>query len=323
MSYCSFIAVLSELIISNYSVCQICQYEAKSDRDLQWHARVRGHCIFKCPYDECDGAFSSLGAQRKHLSESHASDHDDHGHVRTGSGHACDECNLEFSSGTKLSEHGRDKQHSPYACKCNQKFSRLDVLNRHLSKYQPGQPTYPCSHCKRHTGDQGFKRKEHLTQHLQSYHHIGLEEPSTLHFYREFPICSHLDCPQYRTPEFRKIYWTQRIETRPFKSQAQYTKHLREKHDESTFPCDVPHCDRVGGKGYFREKDLMKHRKALHPDAIPYIAPCQLLQLCGEPGCDRRWRSGFPYHRSLISHYINSHGYSWQEARDLAYERAV
>ena len=68
----------------------------------------------------------------------------------------------------------------------------------------------------------------------------------------------------------------------------------------------------------------MKHRKALHPDAIPYIAPeRQLLQLCGEPDCDRRWRSGDPYHRRLISHYINSHGYSLEEARDMAYERAV
>lgn len=270
MSYCSFFAVLLNLIISNYSVCQICQYEAKSDGDLRRHARVRGHCISKCPYDECDGAFSSLGAQRKQWFDSHASDHDDHGRVRSGSGHACDECNLEFSSDTKLLDHGWYNQHSPYACKCNQKFSRLDVLNRHLRNYQPGQPTYPCSHCKRHTGDKGFKRKEHLMQHLQNYHHIGLEEPSALSIYRGFPVCSHLDCPQYRTPEFCKDYRKQPKENWPFKSQAQHTKHLREEHDESPFPCDVLHCDRVGGKGYFRKRDLMKHRKALHPDATTY-----------------------------------------------------
>lgn len=56
----------------------------------------------------------------------------------------------------------------------------------------------------------------------------------------------------------------------------------------------------------------------------PHIAPeCPLLQLCRELDCDRRWRSGFPSHRSLIKHYIDSHGYSWEEARDLGYGRAV
>jgi len=255
----------------NYSVCLVCQYEAKSDVDFQWHAKFRRHRIWKCPYDGCDEAFYSLRGQREHLSDSHASDHDDHGHVRPTSGHICDECNQAFSSDHGLSSHGGRQQHSPYACKCTQKFSRLDVLQRHLSKYQPGQPTYPCSRCKRHTGDKGFKRKEHLTQHLRNYHHIGLEEQTEISNVLKDSVCPHPDCPQHRGLGYRRLLWTQQMEPRPFKRQADYTKHMREEHDESTFPCDVPHCDRVGGKGYFREKDLVKHRKAKHPDAIPYV----------------------------------------------------
>jgi len=39
------------------------------------------------------------------------------------------------------------------------------------------------------------------------------------------------------------------------------TAHLKKIHNESPFPCDHPGCPKVGGKGYVRERDLIKHKK--------------------------------------------------------------
>jgi hypothetical protein len=36
-------------------------------------------------------------------------------------------------------------------------------------------------------------------------------------------------------------------------------------HDESLFPCLEIGCPRVGGKGYFRKRDLSNHAKDHHP----------------------------------------------------------
>jgi hypothetical protein len=48
--------------------------------------------------------------------------------------------------------------------------------------------------------------------------------------------------------------------------QKDLTKHLREVHDESLNPCDFPGCGRVGKKGFFRKRDLLKHQKDYHDD---------------------------------------------------------
>ena len=222
--------------------------------------------MLACFHEACNVGFHSQDEQKTHWFAVHAPDH---GRVLPFGAKACDECRQEFGSDLQLSFHAKELQHSPYACKCNKKFSRLDVLERHLSKYTPGQPTYPCTHCKRHRGNNGFKRQEHLTQHLRNYHHMKVERNP---FRGEWPVCTHLGCPQYRGPDFHKLNWVQRGDEKPFASQAEFTDHMRAVHDESKFPCDIPHCHRVGGKGYFREKDLINHRRTMHPDATPYVA---------------------------------------------------
>ena len=54
---------------------------------------------------------------------------------------------------------------------------------------------------------------------------------------------------------------------RTFQTRGELTRHLREVHDESPFPCQERGCSRVGGKGFFREKDLLKHVEDHHISA--------------------------------------------------------
>ncbi len=55
--------------------------------------------------------------------------------------------------------------------------------------------------------------------------------------------------------------------SRTFQTRGELTKHLREVHDETPFPCQGKGCLRVGGKGSFREKDLLKHVEDHHTPA--------------------------------------------------------
>ncbi|KAJ0352159.1 hypothetical protein COL154_002462 [Colletotrichum chrysophilum] len=74
--------------------------------------------------------------------------------------------------------------------------------------------------------------------------------------------------------------------TKPFSTQAEYTKHMKEAHDFTPFPCNVAGCIKTGKKGYSREKDLINHRKKEHPDASPYVPePRDLRISCRFPEC--------------------------------------
>lgn len=231
---------------------------------------------------------------------------------------SCHECKECFRSIAELYRHARAKQHSPYACKCGETFSRLDVLRRHLDRFRPETPRYPCLRCKRHRGDEGFTRKEHLRQHLRGYHHIEMEvHPSSLHR-SNCQTCPDPNCPQYRGPEFLRLRRGEQEKQKPFASQAEYTKHMRDVHDDSPFPCDVLDCLKVGGRGYFREKDLLKHRKDQHPEAPPHVvAERHVLHSCQEPNCRYTGNNGFKDPWSLVFHY-DRHGYDRHDSHQLA-----
>lgn len=239
--------------------------------------------------------------------------------MRSISAHTCDECDEVFNSQADLHRHAREQRHAAYACKCNQTFSRADVLERHLDQYLPGKPKYPCPHCKRHRGDNAFKRKQHLTQHLRGYHHIGAEINSSWGYHSLPQVCPHPECPEYRGPEFQDLSSSERQNQKPFRNQGEFTKHMREAHDESSFPCDIAHCPRVRGKGYFRENDFLKHRKNQHPDAPPYVlSERSVLHSCRELECDRKGKNGFKDRERLWYHYKNSHRYDQPKASDLS-----
>jgi hypothetical protein len=131
-------------------------------------------------------------------------------------------------------------------------------------------------------------------QHIRNYHHheidtksgAALSTSSCLKY--NFPVCSHPDCPKYRGPEFEQMPRTARENGKPFATQSEYTKHMREEHDECSFPCDILGCSRIGRRGYFREKDLIKHRKEQHPDAPNYQAnKREVRHRCTELGCGK------------------------------------
>jgi hypothetical protein len=128
-----------------------------------------------------------------------------------------------------------------------------------------------------------------LKQHIRNYHHLEMDEAITGAESRlkySFPVCSHADCPHYRDEVFKGLPRKMQAKLKPFVSQSAYTKHMREEHNECVFPCDVPGCNRIGRRGYFREKDLLNHRRQEHPDAPKYaVAKRELLLGCTEPGC--------------------------------------
>lgn len=194
-----------------------------------------------------------------------------HGRIQTVSGNICDDCDATFASIAELDHHALREQHTPHMCKCGKGFSRPDVLDRHVRQHESLRPKYPCPHCSRHRGDKAFRRRDHLTQHTRNYHHIGVDEESKSERSEE-PVCPQLDCPQHRSGEWQDIRpISVRDESKPFANQAAFTRHMRDVHRWSPFPCDVPHCSRIDGKGYFRKRDMLKHRKNGHADAPPAV----------------------------------------------------
>ncbi|KAI0456079.1 hypothetical protein F5B21DRAFT_469646 [Xylaria acuta] len=116
---------------------------------------------------------------------------------------------------------------------------------------------------------------------------------------RQILICPHADCEAYRDEAFKALPWIKQSEGRPFPKQSDYNKHMRDVHKESAFPCSVVGCDRVGAKGYMREKDLMKHLADKHPEepSYSYVPPRPLEYRCEICG------NGFSTPSSLFKHH--------------------
>jgi Zinc finger, C2H2 type len=89
---------------------------------------------------------------------------------------------------------------------------------------------------------------------------LAPSDPSTHPVFHGYRACRKPGCTEYRSlPSYNSG------PNRPFTRKSQYTEHMRKVHDESEFPCDVPGCDRVGAKGFFRKTDLRKHKAKKHP----------------------------------------------------------
>ena len=155
--------------------------------------------------------------------------------------------------------------HTAYACRfpdCGSGAARLTDLLRHQLTHISSVARHPCPHCRRyfepslyfrleadwnrHRGTNGFKRKDHLRQHIRNYHHIEADGsqfgPLTFE-------CPREDCD--------------RIGSTAFEGKKLLQLHLRKDHD-SPFQCPQPGCDRVGTKGWMREFDMVKHVNKVH-----------------------------------------------------------
>lgn len=192
--------------------------------------------------------------------------------------YGCSECGLYFSTKVQLIRHSGGTGHSAYKCpfpECDATFTRQDAMFRHqLIHEQEDNVKYPCTHRRKWSAPNGFLRKDHLKQHLKNYHHIECSEdrsrwqstydigPTSAAF---FLYCPHQDCSLFRAPKDnneRNVIRREHL----FKSRSDYTTHLRKEHDDSSFPCNIRGCKRIGGKVYFRKRDLLKHLAKEHPD---------------------------------------------------------
>jgi len=54
-------------------------------------------------------------------------------------------------------------------------FSELDVSSRRLKAVNTDKRRYLCRYCRRHCGSYGFKRRDHLIQHVQNYHRHDMD----------------------------------------------------------------------------------------------------------------------------------------------------
>ncbi|KAH7357105.1 hypothetical protein BKA65DRAFT_221174 [Rhexocercosporidium sp. MPI-PUGE-AT-0058] len=255
---------------------------------LNRHASDTGHLAWACTTQGCQKQFSTDRERDAHQKRPHVAGH---GRVDTLTPNDCIECGLATSSKADLLRHAKELQHQPYACLCGSSFSRTDVLNRHLEKYDTDDPKHPCKYCKRHRGANGFRRLDHLMQHIRNYHHHELDHdpsngPDKSRLKYNFPTCPHSGCSDFRDALFKQQPRKVQQAGKPFASQAAFTKHMRDVHNESTFPCNVAGCERVGRRGYFREKDLLKHRRDQHPAASSYQMSKRDLKIqCTEEGC--------------------------------------
>ena len=177
----------------------------------------------------------------------------------------------------RLQTHGTEALHTPYICVCGKKFSRHADLDRHYIQYidMSLYPGFPCTYCKKYRGDKAFRRKDHLTQHIRNYHLIGVDDQSFVGG-RFLPSCPHIECPEYRDVEWhvtaKSFGCIGLAMIASFPTTTAYREHMRQVHNESPFPCGVPGCPKIAGKGYFRKTDMLKHRKKEHSEAPPLNA---------------------------------------------------
>ncbi len=96
-----------------------------------------------------------------------------HGRMAVDNPNDCVECGVSLLTKADLLRHAKEYPPQPYACDCGSAFSRLYVLNRHLRAFNFNTPQYPCKYYKRHRGQDGFRRLDHLRQHIRNHHHMN------------------------------------------------------------------------------------------------------------------------------------------------------
>jgi len=201
-----------------------------------------------------------------------------HGRLLTGLLNQCSECSTTFLTKAALYLHSKESNHSPYSCLCGNRFSRLDVLDRHIHSSCSFSTNYPCTYCKKYRGTGAFRRRDHLTQHLKGYHRMEMSldsEASFLTRHKTPPSkkrdkifsCPYEGCLDNRSANINKVNEQNQAES-TFQTQSQLTQHIREIHDGSLFPCRETHCLRIGGRGFFRKRDLMNHMREHHPPPL-------------------------------------------------------
>ncbi|TGO88979.1 hypothetical protein BPOR_0131g00180 [Botrytis porri] len=139
----------------------------------------------------------------------------------------------------------------------------------------------------RYRGRNGFKRKDHLRQHIRNYHKIEINHTGNIY---ESPfLCTYANCQDYDA-----------MYRQDLRSLDDLTQHMLTEHNSSAFFCNKVSCDRVGPNGFDTKKLLQDHIKKEHP------SPFQ----CTHPGCDRVGSKGWLRERDQKKHMLQKHGIS-------------
>ncbi|KAE9985719.1 hypothetical protein BLS_005685 [Venturia inaequalis] len=252
-------------------------------RNLRRHMEA-SHSLSRFECETCHASYNRVDNLTHHARKHHPEHFWQPGKRRRATDDAqlvCAECRLPFQS---LEAHAKAVNHRAFSCafeNCVSSFGRRDLLLRHELTHTD-ETNYPCPHCDKYSGKNGFKRKDHLQQHLSNFHNKEL--------YPEF--CNHTDC------KVKAIAVSQKA----FKSMKEYRAHLREVHDQTPFPCDWPGCERKGGKGYSRERDLEAHKKTHQQAITPLYTPSENGQNRGLNEKETSWLTGMG--GSLDSQFI-------------------
>jgi uncharacterized Zn-finger protein len=175
----------------------------------------------------------------------------------------CDQRSHWSKTYHELELHASATGHVSFACKhpnCRRRFSRHDTYQRHLRSHGQSAKRLSCSYCKKYRGSNGFQRKDHLTQHIRNYHHIGEDEVWRVSLDKSY---DREWCPKAGCSEAKplSVIWGNPA---VFASSTDYVEHMRKVHNDSDFHCPQPGCDRINGKGYFRKPDLRAHVRKVH-----------------------------------------------------------
>lgn len=219
--------------------CVVCGFQSSKYSDLVDHARTEVHATLHCSIQPCE-VLAAAWSKKVFL---------DHVELRHKDTYLCQQCHELFTTSISLNAHWTENRHYLLGCRyddCDRIFAFTDGLERHEKKHQDDARRYPCKYCKKYRGSNGFSRKDHLTQHVRKYHHIGEDEAKSYNIHYS-TSCKHAAC--VHVGKLRN---------------ADYIKHMRTVHNESRYECTQPNCDRIGGKGYFRTSDLRLHMKKVH-----------------------------------------------------------
>lgn len=234
---------------------QGCGFIAVSVEDLISHSsKAPGfHYAFKCPVGNCGHSCRTFSILLGHWTKKHAAQN-----------WSCYERGALINDRSSLQRHVLSTGHASFVCPidgCQSTFSRVDVLEHHQFAHSATTTRYPCKYCKKYRGQDGFKRKDHLTQHVRNYHHIG-EAKSKYGREESLMSCSHTACSMYKPEAFHDQSFPRG--QRAFEKISDVTAHMKKAHNKSPFPYTEPGCPKIGGKGYFRQRDLFKHQKKEH-----------------------------------------------------------
>lgn len=108
---------------------------------------------------------------------------------------------------------------------------------------------------------------------------------------------------------------------RAFARKDHRNQHIRKKHNKTPYQCPANGCDRIDGKGWFRESDRKTHQQIAHPE-IPY----ETLSLMNDaidalqPESLKKYNTIPPnqHHRSTAPQFLEPH---FQEASRSGFDR--